>query len=315
MKRLIGIVLLAMVMFACRGGEVQKAAAVTEPAAEAPAVVAELALPEVPAMLQDVTSRANYVLTHFWDSLEFTDTLRSHNRDFMEQNFSNFISVFPLADDAARIAAVDTLMTRAEAEAGACSLVMEIAEKYLYELDSPMLSEDYYTIFLERFVASKVLDRFEKMRPLDQLDAVRKNRPGMVAADFAYTTREGKRTSLYRTDTGSADRLLLLFYDPDCEHCKEIIGNMLQDKRFDALVAGRQLAVLAVYSGEERDLWNATAASLPAEWSVGYEPGDMQEDGVYVLRAMPTMYLLDRNKRVILKDVSLEQVLSAFGNS
>ena len=66
--------------------------------------------------------------------------------------------------------------------------------------------------------------------------------------------------------------------------------------------------MLAVYSGDDRDLWERDAAVLPAEWTVGYESGWLQDTGAYVLRAMPTLYLLDRNKQVILKDVQPHQL-------
>lgn len=312
MKKIIAILPVAALVLACRGGEAQKSSV------DPPETISELALttevqelpiPVVPSTLLEVNDRADYVIVHFWDAMDFGDTLRSHNVDFMEQNFANYISIFPHADEDGRIQAVDTFVSKAESDAAALGLVMDIAEKYLYEPNSPMFSEDYYILFLERFVKSKVLDRYEKMRPLAQLEVARKNRPGMLAADFAYTTRDGKHTRLFKTDIGKADNILLIFYDPDCDHCKEIIGDMIDNELLVRLVVDGRLAVVAVYSGDERDLWSATAASLPAEWIVGYECGDMQENGDYVLQAMPTMYLLDASKRVVLKDALPGQLL------
>ena len=57
----------------------------------------ELPLPEVPAGMTAPEERASYILSRFWDGMDFTDTLRSHNRPFMEQNFVNFLSLFPHA--------------------------------------------------------------------------------------------------------------------------------------------------------------------------------------------------------------------------
>ena len=271
------------------------------PATTAADSIAELPLPNVPTALRNIADRANYIITHFWDAMDFSDTLRSHDRIFMEQNFSNFISVFPHADEQAQRTAVGTLLDKAEADSAAYVLLRDIAEKYLYEQNSPMLSEDYYILFLERLVDSSLLGEYGTHRLRRQLEAARKNRPGMVAADFAYMTRDGSGATLHKTSTEG--NLLLIFYDPDCEHCKEVMDDLQANKTLADAIASGGIKVLAIYSGEDRSLWERTAASLPADWTVGYESGELQEYGLYVLRTMPTLYLLDRNKKVLLKDV------------
>ena len=270
--------------------------------------IAELPLPNVPATLRQPTDRAGYIIGHFWDAMDFSDTRRSCNRDFMEQNFSNFISVFPYADEAARRAAVKTLTDKAEADSTAYALMRDIAEKYLYEPDSPMLSEDYYMLFLERFVSSAVLGEYTTLRMRRQLEAASKNRPGTTAADFAYTTRDGRSTTLHATAVGR--ELLLIFYDPDCEHCQEVMGGLQQSSELKDMTADGRLSVVAIYSGDDHDLWQHTASQLPADWVVGYDSGELQENGAYVLRTMPTLYLLDRDKKVVRKDVSPAQLFS-----
>ena len=272
-----------------------------------PDVVEELPLPEVPQILQEPNLRADYVVEHFWDAMDFCDTIKSHDSDFMEQNFANYINIFPIADVASQKMAVEILMHKAEADTTAYLLLMSIAEKYLYEPNSPMLSEELYILFLEEFVKSPILGEAGKLRPRYQLETANKNRPGMKAADFKYMSRAGVTSTLYNTN--SAGNILLIFYDPDCDHCKEILTNLRQNPLLSEMIANKQITVLAVHSGDQKELWHKTADELPAEWNVGYESGEMQENGSYVLRAAPTLYLLDRNKNVILKDVLPEQFL------
>ena len=262
--------------------------------------IPELPLPKVPMTLREPADRADYIITHFWDAMDFRDTLHSHNMAFMEQNFSNFISVFPYANEAAHAAAVDSLMHKAEADSTAYTMLADIAEKYLYDLNSPVSSEAFYLLFLRQIINSPIMaSNHRTTRLLYRLEALEKNRPGMTAADFSYVTRDGRQTTLHSTK--HKGDLLLIFYDPDCEHCKEIMERLRKDTTLKRMVADRKLAVLAIYSGDDHDLWVKTAPSLPDSWTVGYEPGTMQENGSYVLRAMPTFYLLD-NKKVIQKD-------------
>ena len=67
--------------------------------------------------------------------------------------------------------------------------------------------------------------------------------------------------------------------------------------------------VLAIYSGENKDLWNNTKENFPRSWTVGYEPGEIDEKDLYILRALPSFYLIDKNKKIILKDASLNKIL------
>lgn len=269
----------------------------------------ELPLPEVPVTLRDPASRAAYIVNHFWDGLEFGDTLRSRNSGFMEQNFANFISLFPHADPESLAPAVRTLMGKARADSAAYMLLTDIAEKYLYDPNSPMLSEDYYILFLEQMVDSPLLGEYGSMRPRYQLEAARKNRPGMTAADFPYLTRNGRRATLHTTS--AKEYLLLLFYDPECGHCKEIMAQLEQDSLLADRVRSGRLKVLAICAEEDLEAWKRTASSLPRQWTVGFDTGNIYEQGLYVVRAMPTLYLLDKDKRVVLKDV-LPAQLSAW---
>ncbi len=266
-----------------------------------PATSKELPLPEVPVLLQTPESRAAYVVEHFWDAMDFKDISRSRDRDFMEQNFVNYISLFPLADTAVCRASAVNLLRRAEADAAAYRLLIELAEQYLYDAGSPMLNETCYTWFLEEIMRSKQLKKSERIRPQQQLEVVRKNREGTPAADFAYETSDGQRHTLYGT---TGEYILLLFYDPTCEHCKETIDELRHDVYVSLRTAGGRLRVLAVCVDTARESWLQHLAVVPENWTAGFDAdGVIDSDERYVLRAMPSLYLLDSDKKVLLKDV------------
>ncbi len=244
-------------------------------------------------------ARAAYLLDHFWDGLDFRDTLRSHDPKRMELNFVNFISLFPHAEAAALPPAVGRLLERASADGTAFRLLAGYAEKYLSEPDSPMRNEDYYILFLEEWLQTPGLSEAERVRPAHQLKIAKKNRPGMPATDFAYVTREGRRQTLHGTQ---ARRLLVAFYDPECSHCSEILKSLHASSLLSRLVDEKELAVLAVYTEGKRDVWDDTKASMPSEWIVGMDDSHIFNRELYDLPAMPVLYLLDKDKTVLLKD-------------
>lgn len=260
-----------------------------------------LPMPRIPDSITDPGRRAGIFITHFWDALDFRDTLKSRSQDFLEQNFANFIAIFPIASDQARHIAVSRLMKRAAADSIAFNLIGDIADLYLYEPNSPYFSEENYIIFLRELVKNPVTDGSHRERYQWQLESAFKNRPGDIAADFTYTTREGRRNTLLKTAV--KDKLLLLFYDPDCHTCKGTIETLRNDPNIAREVREGKLTVLAVDPGYNRELWEKQASEMPEEWTVAYEDGRIEEEELYVLRALPSLYLLDKDKKVLIKEV------------
>ena len=278
----------------------------------APDTVPVLPLPAVPTTLRTPPARAAYVVRHFWDAMDFSDTLRSHNRDFMEQNFVNCLSLFPIADTTALAPAVATLVGRAQTDAGALSLLVETAEKYLYEQDSPLFNETYYQLFADALAATP-LPHSKRLRIEAQRTAMRKNRVGTPAADFTFETRDGRRLRLSEAAQGRP--MLLLFYDPDCDHCMQTIAELSGSELLNGTVARGDLVVVAVYAGfdgSDRASWLRTLDRLPSAWTVGFDRGTIYTRDLYVLRNLPALYLLDASRRVVLKDTTPARLSEYF---
>ncbi len=262
----------------------------------------------MPKSLTTPQDRAAFVVLHFWDAMDFGDTLRSHNEAFMEQNFVNFLSLFPHAETDALPPGIDALMQRAAADTKSLSIINELAEVYLDDPDSPMRNEDFYILFLESMLRLPSLCDAERERPAYLLEMARKNRPGTRATDFKYTDRKGKSRTLHGTKVGKDARLLLLFYDPDCQHCQETLSTLSESQTINQLIASGKLAVLAIYTEGDRPLWEKTKGSMPSEWTVGYDDSNIAENGEYNLPSMPILYLLDKDKKVLLKETTLEGI-------
>lgn len=276
-------------------------AALAQPLPDDAATADELALPAVPSTLTTPAHRAAFIIEHFWDNLDFATDSRANDAAFVEQTFVNFLSVFPYADTTAQRTAVNTLMHSAEANPSAFRTLTDLADKYLYEYESPMADDALYAMFAENVLSSAALDDAHKIRPRAHLDAALKNRPGTLAADFAFTDRDGRDMTLYAID--APGDILLIFYDPDCDHCRETMDRLQADTDIAAKIAAHSLTVVAIYSGDEHDLWYQRAQTIPANWIVGYDDGTLQEDGRYVIRNLPTLYRLSSDKKVIEKEI------------
>lgn len=264
----------------------------------------ELPLPVIPDSLRTPQSRAAYLLVHFWDEMDFGDTLRSRHRPFIERNFVNFASLFPHAEKKTLVPAVRKLMQAAEADSIAYTLLAEVTEMYLYMADSPMRCEEYYIPFLEEFVRTPAFGEYDKARHAYLLEMAKKNRVGTLAADFTYFSRgDGRPATLHQLP---GEWLLLLFYDADCESCWRTMADIHGNARFRRWLHDKRLTVLAVYAEGDREVWERTKERVPEGWNAGFEAGDMYRKELYVMPSMPTVYLLDKEKKVVLKETSVE---------
>lgn len=278
-------------------------------------VAAGLPLPALPASLVTPAERAAYVLEHFWDALDFSNPALTADTASMEQNFSNFLSVFPLADASGREAGAEALVKKASAAGeGPLTLVAFLAEKYLWNPNSPMYSEEHYIPFLKAELAAAATDPAVRERYAWQLETAMKNRPGTRATDFRLVTRDGRRTTLSAL-CKNVGATILIFYDPACDNCREILSGLAADRLIAGLAAEGSLSVLAVYAEGDRGAWDSTKASLPEAWTVAMARDDIQDRELWVLRAMPTICLLSPADTVLLKDCMPEQLHAALAGN
>lgn len=265
----------------------------------------EFPYPQIPTMMTEPQQRATYLLMHYWDNVDFNDMKLVANDDFMEQGFVNYLSVLPIVDALTAERSVEAMMKRAEVNSVAYRKVANIAEKYLFEPNSPMVSDEMYIMFLNQILNTKVLSNVEKARFDHQYKVVMKNRVGSVATDFLYMDVKGEMGSLYKF---KAEETLLIFYDPDCDNCAEIIEKLRYNRELNAKIMSGKMRVLAIYAEENVELWKKELPKMPSNWVVGRAVSKIKPLGLYVLRAMPAIYLLDGDKKVLKKEALPENL-------
>ena len=263
----------------------------------------QLQLPAIPALLTEPKDRAAYLIEHYWDNMDFADNSQTSNSEFMELAFVNFLSVFPIVDEPVLRKGVNILLTKASAGESAYKGLAMLADKYLYDANSPMLNEAYYALFLEELRTSRLMNEGERSKLEFQYKVTQKNKVGTPATDFKYVTREGENNTLHGT---KAEHTLLLFYDPQCGHCAQIMSILIHHRKLNQLIEEGKICVLAIDAEGDRNEWKNHLPQMPSSWRVAFATSDIQSRGLYFLRAMPTLFLLDKEKNVIVKDLRPE---------
>lgn len=265
--------------------------------------------PEIPTTLTEPEARKAWLLTHYWDKFSFADTTLVNNRDVTEQGFVNFIAL--LADGT-----TPEELTRESLEnwcAGfvgkehARQVLTQTADDYLFNPNSPFYNEGLYGMYLEALLGK--LPQTDAMRSTYRfkLELIRRNNVGEKATDFVYYLSDGTRHTLAATPVKS-NRLLLMFYDPECESCHEVLLQMAADTALAEAVRAGKLSVLAVYTEGNKAAWRKALPDMPEGWTVGTDREAVKTGALYDLKAMPSLYLLDGSKTVLLKDAAYEKI-------
>lgn len=269
-------------------------------------------LPAIPDTLQTVESRSSYLVAHYWDRFSFADSLQFMNQpEMVEQALVDYVDLFRLVPAAEAENSLSALMDQASVTLNGFLFFYNTLEKYLYDATSPMRNEALFIPVLQKMMASNKLSDDDKLRPAMLLKSVSKNKVGSMAADFSYTKPDGSQHRLSELQT---PLILLLFFDPECDDCHQVIMRLEKTDVLNQLTADRQLTVLAVYPGENKRLWQTMAQHMLPTWEIGMDESQtIYDKELYDILGFPSMYLLDQHKTVILKDASLTALEEYFG--
>lgn len=265
--------------------------------------VGQLPLPVVPPTLTKPADRAIYIIDHFWDGLDFSDTVVSRDARLIEQSFADYTSLFPVVNDStARLqSAVNRLVSASEADSVAAAGLREIAEIYLYDVVSPMHNDDYYRFYLNSFINSDGLDDGMRLRYEYQLEEIDKNRVGEEATDFGLVAKDGSETTLSHEVAG-VPLTVLMFYNPFCSECHDISSAMGDDPAVAKAVAAGRLQLIAVIAD---GAWSDNASAVPLDGPIrefAAKDNCIEDEQLYSIRMIPTLYVLDSEMKVVMRD-------------
>ena len=133
------------------------------------------------------------------------------------------------------------------------------------------------------------------------------------ANDFSYTLATGEQQSLYELHS---DMVLLYFYDPTCEDCHLLLAQLKASKTINRLVDEKKLTVLAVYPDNDMEAWNDYTDQIPPQWINGYDNEvKILTEGLILIHQFPTLYLLDKDKKIRMKEMKFPELESELKNN
>ena len=272
-----------------------------------PAQQRDFPYPAIPDSLRTQQGRADFLVLHYWDNVDFDDNSFFNDKVLFNRSFANFLSVFPLASDSACEKGVGRLVELGSQKINRLPLIARTAREYLFEPLSPLYNEERFRLFAEQLAGSPLLPTRVAADMASACSILSSNKIGSKAVNFRYATKGSAGGSLHSL---KAEQLLVLFYDPECDHCLELISKLAADNRISARISEGCLKVLAVYADGDRKIWKDLEqyVRIPDTWISALDISGIQRKGFYILRSLPALYLLDADKTIIARHLSLSQL-------
>lgn len=281
-----------LLMVACSGGATRNAEQRGKEKQKFP-------YPTIPLGVSAESGHA-YLTAHFWDGVDLRDSVTVARMDTMEMvnAFASYVSL--LNREPCNQQPMRELMAKIRHSRYLVNYFAMLGDQVLGDPNSPLRNDEMYIPVLEARL--DVCSEYEAMAVAYKLDRISRNRPGSVAADFRYTLLSGKTGSMHRL---RADYLLLFFNNPGCGMCGDVKAALQQSACLSELLDEGRLKILVVYPDEDLKSWRDYASDFPADWIYSCEKeGRIHREGIYYISAIPSLYLLDGEKRVLEKDVT-----------
>ena len=279
----------------------------------------------VPTQLQTPTERSEWLALHYWDQFDFTDTTDIRGTLFFEQALSDYLYILRHASPERQAEGLKALLRKAETgyrpnstnaspqpnlQKAFLNRLDELLEEYLAFSYSPMQDNEMYIAVLEYITQSVAWSEEEKIRPSILLELCLKNRKGTPATDFDYVLADGTQSHLYAL---SSPYVILFFYDPECVHCRQEIDQMQHSIVLNEALEKHRLQLLTIYPYADTTAWRTGLADLPSKWINSYNPESaILSDELYELKITPALYLLDSQKKVLVREGNLSEIEQAL---
>lgn len=277
--------------------------------------------PEVPqndpAAKKDSLFAYHYFKKHYWDGVNFYDD-RLARTPFFESRIDKYFEqlVYPSPDSVNK--EIDYMLGFASGnEEMQKFLLLKFVNRYLNQ--KYMWEDAVFVHLFETYFAQKDypwLTPQGKKIITDRAYSLMANILGTPASEIDLPDTAGKKTNLYSV---KAPYVLVTIWDPTCSHCKEILPRLDSAYRAKWKSLGLKMFAMAKETdGTKQDWLSFIHTHHISNWTNVYyskeddnariSAGIPSYSQLYDVQSFPTLYLLDKDKRIIAKKLTLEQI-------
>jgi thiol-disulfide isomerase/thioredoxin len=279
--------------------------------------------PEIPAKWrnpknkQDSLSAYRYFKDHFWDGVNFWDGRLAYTTFFDEKvdKYYNDL-VIPHPDSVKK--EIDHMMSFAVINAEMTKLLLlKFVNRYLNQ--KYMWEDAVFVHLFEKYFSQKTypwLTESGRKTITDRAYSLMANIMGTPAAEIELPDSTGAIKKLY---SQAASYTVVAFWDPTCGHCREVMPKLDSMYRAKWQASGLKMYTIARETDGTKNDWLKFIRDhkigdwinvyySKAEEKTRIDAGIPGYSQLYDVQTFPTLYLLDKDKRIVAKKLSWQQI-------
>ena len=269
-----------------------------------------------PVTREDSLANYQYYKKHYWDGITFMDDRVIRTPFFLPKLQQYFENVIPQSPDSI-IKESDYLLLLARSSPEMYKFLLNwLTDEYIYP---KYMGQDAVFVHLFDKYHSKGVSNWLNEKQIktisDRAYMLMSNLIGEQAANLQMVDSNGVEKSLYNV---KANFIVVCFWDPTCGHCQHEVPRL--DSIYNAKWKKEGVKMYGVLTEpKDFDLWKKFIKDKSlGNWINVYETeaqGKMVAESkqpsykqLYDVIQTPTMYLLDKDKKIIAKKLTMEQL-------
>ena len=260
-------------------------------------------LPVVPDDMTDITQRSNYFVENFWKPFDFKQNAVGQVQ--LNHAFSEYVVGLRFCDKEIAMKSVDKLIAKLKKNATLLYQFTRAAEENLYSEKAEVWIDDVYLKFLEAVVKHKKIKEVRKARFITQYESLKNSTIGSKAPKFEFADRTGVKTMF----SAEAKPSIIIFGSPDCIDCMMTKVRLNTNEDIIRLAKDNEIKIYFIIPDGSEYNWKDMVADYPHYWTVGASENVSE---VFDIRLSPTIYLLGSDRKIELKNVSIETVIETI---
>ncbi len=250
--------------------------------------------------------RQMFIANHLYDNYAWED-VRMINTPIAVNKHKQFANILYYLDAEDAEPYLRTALKAAHANDQVYFDFFDKMEEVLGAAKSVYRVEDLYIIMLKDALAYDKIDKVRKTRYEAELKHLDKNLNGSILPNFNLLMSNGDTTTMYDI---KSPYMLLYFQHPECPTCRQVRTKMKDYPILNKAIEEGKIVVLTVYFEKDKKVFeNYLKNEANPKWlnSWNYD-NEIEKQELFYLVTIPYMFLVDKDKRVIKKDILYNEI-------
>jgi thiol-disulfide isomerase/thioredoxin len=248
--------------------------------------------------------RYSYTKFHYFDNIPFSDVRILRTR-LVYEKLDYYLNHFITQEADSMISAINYLSNLGKVQEESYHFVLNMINFNYRNPKNPSQEKAFVYLADNYYLNGKVPwpdSRYIKLLKT-KVEALRPTLLGNVAPNLELTTSTDKTISIHDI---LSEFLVVYFWSPDCSDCRTETQELY--KVYEKY-KNNGLKIIAIYAHADKEMWNAYLKEKKFDWINAYDPllkSDFAK--LYNLKSIPKILLLDKEKRIISKDINVSQL-------